>query len=305
MKKLLAMVLVLVMILSMTACSGSSGKARDDEDQGSEPDTKIVIPEFVAEDYDRVGTCGEDAQWGYVQETGELVIIGTGTMEGYIYDYDAEKTNAPWSEWPIQSVSIYGVTNVGSNAFKNCASLTSVNLGDGVMTIESWAFNDCDSLTSIELPDSVTTIGFRAFSDCDSLTEIKADGPSYVDAGGVLFTKDKKTLVQYPGGKSADIYLVPDSVTTIGDYAFYYCDGLTSVDIPDSVTTIGERAFCYCDRLTSVEISDSVTTIGDYAFYWCKKLTDVYYAGTEAQWNDIDLGDDVFYLTYATIHYES
>ena len=94
-------------------------------------------------------------------------------------------------------------------------------------------------------------------------------------------------------GKCTDTVLViPETykglpVTMIGDYAFYYCSSLTSVEIPDSVTTIDRGAFRECYGLTSVEIPDSVTTIGDYAFYNCSGLTSVYYGGDVAGWCSI------------------
>ena len=108
--------------------------------------------------------------------------------------------------------------------------------------------------------------------------------------------------MQCPGAFAA--YTIPNSVTSIGEYAFSHCTSLTSVTIPNSVTSIGEHAFSYCTSLTSVTISDSVTSIGEYAFYDCTSLTDVYYAGSEAQWKAISISsnrnDD---LLNANIHY--
>ena len=135
---------------------------------------------------------------------------------------------------------------IPNSAFKNCDSLTSVNIPDSVTTIGESAFLYCTSLTSVNIPDSVTEIGETAFWGCSSLTSVN----------------------------------IPDSVTTIGAGAFYECDSLTSVNIPDSVTTIGRSAFEYCTSLTSVNIGDSVTTIGMYAFADCYSLTSVYCKST-------------------------
>ena len=96
---------------------------------------------------------------------------------------------------------------------------------------------------------------------------------------------------------------IPDSVTTIGDYAFHYCDSLTSVTIPDSVTTIRKFVFFGCDSLTTVTIPDSVTIIGDSAFYWCDSLTDVYFEGSRTQWEAINIGESNGPLINATIHF--
>ena len=190
------------------------------------------------------------------------------------------------------------------------SSVTKANIphtikGVTVTSIGGSAFRYCTSLTSVTIPDSVTSIGNCAFASCTSLTGIwVAEGNSHYanDASGVLFNKDKTTLVQCPGAFAA--YTIPNSVTSIGEYAFSHCTSLTSVTIPNSVTSIVEHAFSYCTSLTSVTISDSVTSIGEYAFYDCTSLTDVYYAGSEAQWKAISISsnrnDD---LLTANIHY--
>jgi hypothetical protein len=95
--------------------------------------------------------------------------------------------------------------------------------------------------------------------------------------------------------------VIPDSVTSIGSSVFSGCTGLTSVVIPDSLTSIGGGAFYNCSSLTSVVIPDSVTSIGDYAFQSCYSLTDVYYTGSEAEWQAIEIGTKNSYLTNATI----
>ena len=172
------------------------------------------------------------------------------------------------------------VTSIGDSAFCNCTSLTSVTIPDSVTSIGELAFSRCESLTSVTIPDSVTRIGWGAFSNCAALTGIRvAEGNSHYssDASGVLFSKDKTTLVQCPGAFSGS-YAIPNSVTSIGDYAFSGCSSLTSVTIPDSVTSIGDDAFSDCESLTSVTIPDSVTSIGNCAFASCTSLTGIWVA---------------------------
>ena len=122
------------------------------------------------------------------------------------------------------------VTSIGGSAFYNCKSLTSVTIPGSVTSIGWSAFYGCASLTSVTIPDSVTSIGNCAFASCTSLTGIwVAEGNSHYanDASGVLFNKDKTTLVQCPGAFAA--YTIPNSVTSIGEYAFYDCTSLTDV----------------------------------------------------------------------------
>ena len=207
----------------------------------------------------------------------------------------------------LTSVTIgNSVTSIGYAAFCACDSLTSITIPDSVTSIGDWAFSYCDSLTSITIPDSVTSIGDYAFLRCGSLANITVDSANTAfssDKYGVLFNKDKTELIQYPIGNTRTSYKIPDSVTSIGSYAFKYCTSLTSVEIGDSVTSIGDWAFDGCDSLTSITIPDSVTSIGYYAFSGCDSLTDVYYTGTEAQWKAISIGSYNGYLTNATIHF--
>ena len=201
------------------------------------------------------------------------------------------------------------VTSIGDDAFYGCESLTSVTIPDSATTIGSGAFESCDNLTSITIPDSITNIGYGAFSRCKSLTSINVDSKNkyYISDEGVLFNKNKSILIQYPAGKTAEEFIIPDSVIIIRGYAFLYCDSLTSITIPDNVTSIGDDAFRNCDALANVYIGNNVTTIGYDAFYDCDALTDVCYSGTEEEWNSITIrsGNDRLFDSDVTIHYNS
>ena len=190
------------------------------------------------------------------------------------------------------------VTSIGKSAFEGSTSLTSVIIGNGVTGIDERAFYGCSGLISITIPNGVIGIGGSAFSKCTGLTEINWNAVS-VNIGDYVFSDAGKTGVgitvtfgdnvqnipeqlfgmyysydkQYsPNIKSVTI---PDSVTSIGNYAFSYCSGLTSITIPNSVTSMGEHAFSYCSGLTSVSIGNGMSSIGNYAFYGCKGLTSV------------------------------
>ena len=179
----------------------------------------------------------------------------------------------------LESITIPdSVTSIGDWAFGCCTSLVSITIPDSVTSIGDSAFSGCTSLENITIPDSVTSIGYSAFYNCKSLTSIDvgADNANYTSVDGVLFNKDETELICYPAGKEETTFAIPDSVTSIGKYAFYGCTSLECVAFHNRLTYIGDQAFFDCTSLKSVTIPNSVTSIGFCTFGYCI-LVDYYY----------------------------
>jgi len=173
------------------------------------------------------------------------------------------------------------VESIGDSAFFNCDRLTNVTIGNHVNSIGYRAFAGCENLTSITIPASVTSIGNIAFQ-CYSLTTINVESSNtaYSSNNGVLYNKDKTTLILYPQGKTGAVFTIPNNVTSIGDYAFQGCVNLTSITIPTGVTSIGYYAFRSCYNLTSVIFQGTITA-GNFennAFSLLGDLRAKYYA---------------------------
>ena len=206
---------------------------------------------------------------------------GTITITGY---------NGPGGDVTIPStINGLPVTSIGGFVFWQ-SSLSGITIPDSVTSIWGWAFYSCNNLTRVTIPSSITYIGTSAFSSCASLTAITVDAlnSAYSSVDGVLFNHSQTTLIQCPGGKAGS-YSIANSVTSIGDYAFYYCTSLTSVTILDSVISIGGQAFASCSSLTSVTIPNGVSRIWSGTFQGCTSLT-----GVTIPDSVISIGDEAF-----------
>ena len=207
------------------------------------------------------------------------------------------------------------VLSIGARAFDGCFSLTSVTIGNGVTSIGDWAFEGCSGLTSVTIGNGVTSIGKYAFYDCQSLTSVHIT--DLAKWCGISFDSYSSNPLYYAenlylNGNLVTELRIPAGVSSIGNYAFWDCRGLTSVTIPDSVLSIGYDAFYNCSGLTSIHITDlakwcgisfdnymsnplycaenlylngnlvteltipdGVSSIGNYAFSYCRGLTSV------------------------------
>ena len=221
------------------------------------------------------------------------------------------------------------VTTIGESAFAYASSLGSITIPASVTTIENYAFQDATQLssvtfagngmlatigqeafvrtglTTVAIPESVTSIGVFAF-EASSLTafSVAPTNSNYMSEDGVLFNKQRTSIIQYPSGNSRESYSIPGSVTSISDYAFSGATTLSSVAIPESVTAIGvsafdgasalasvtfsansrlesiaSRAFKGTMSLSSITIPSGVSIIGALAFHRAEILKSVYFLG--------------------------
>lgn len=237
--------------------------------------TSVTIPESVT-------SIGNGSFSGCEALTNVTIPKGVTNIGAYAFSSCKTLTSMTMPE---------GVTNIGWDAFEGCSSLTSVIIPSSVESINGFTFSGCTSLTNVTIPSSVKNIGDSAFSSCTSLKNVTI--PSSVK--GI----DNNA---FSGCTGLIGIAISEGVASIGNNAFWGCRSLTSVTIPSSMVNVGTGVFWNCSGLTSVTIPSSVISIDYGAFYGCTSLEDVYYAGNQAQWDEISIADKNEPLLNATLH---
>ncbi len=343
MKKTISLLLALILSISVLTATAFA--------EGEEPGESVLIEEETGEteesteqkeieDWENLKIIDFDASTGtlinYVDRTAKDIYIPEeidGVAVKSIFDSSPMSTKLERVWLPASMIDFY------YNAFTNCPNLKEINVSednevytsiDGVLyskdtktlvrcpsgrsgdfvvpdhvtTIAKWAFSTCDQLESVTIPASVTEIKDFAFSECAGLTEINVaeDNEVYTSIDGVLYTKDKKTLFCCSSEKSGEIEIA-DQSETIGKFAFAFSESDSSVVIPEGVTAIDEMAFLLNTNLTTITLPKSVASIGNWAFQGCESLAEVYYGGTEAEWEAIEIGIENDCLLNATVHF--
>ncbi|MGN1417845.1 MAG: leucine-rich repeat domain-containing protein, partial [Acutalibacteraceae bacterium] len=234
-------------------------------DSSGDPSDKTISSVVIENGITKIGTY---AFCGLSSLTEMEIPDGVETISDYSFEYCKNLKSITFSN---------AVKKIGSYAFRSCESLTNVEIPSNVTSIGSYAFLFCKSLTRVEIPASMLSIGNRAFESCSMLTEINVDSNNtkYESENGVLFNKGKTTIITYPTGKTDTEYLIPDSVTKIGAYAFYKCINLEKMNIPNSVSVIDSCAFEMCNNLNNITLANSVNEIRSFAFSGCNNLTSI------------------------------
>ena len=218
--------------------------------------SEIVIPSSVT-------SIGKGA-FSFCKSLSEIVIPSSVTSIG---------DRAFWRSRSLSEIVIpSSVTSIGDRAFCGCSSLKYISIPSSVTSIGDRAFDSCSSLKYISIPKSVIGLNGNPFAEWNGKLECLS--PNFVYEDDILFNKDKSRIISFRN-QNIKSYVIPSSVTSIGDSAFWGCRSLSEIVIPSSVTSIGDGAFLGCRSLSEIVIPSSVTSIGDGAFLGCRSLSEI------------------------------
>ena len=192
-----------------------------------------------------------------------------------------------WCRSLSEIVILSSVTSIGKGAFSSCDSLSDIVIPSSVTSVGDWAFFTCFSLKYISIPKSVICLNGNPFAGWNGKLECLS--PNFVYEDDILFNKDKSRIISFRN-QNIKSYVIPSSVTSIGDSAFLGCHSLSDIVIPSSVTSIGDCAFYDCHSLSDIVIPSSVTSIGDSAFLGCRSLSEIVIPSSVTS-----IGDSAFY----------
>ncbi len=194
-----------------------------------------------------------------------------------------------------------GLEKLESDTFANCASLEVVSLGN-IKTMGKYVFSGCYALRELTLPKTLEVIEPLSFLGCENLSVLNVEegNAKYKTADGAVIEANEEgewnKIVLYPQGKDGE-FVIPESITEIGDRAFYDCDGLTNVVFHGGFKTIGAESFFDCDGLTKIDMPDSARKIGSYAFASCNELREFVVNSNLTDYED-NAFDGCFYFNY-------
>ena len=225
-----------------------------------------------AHDIAVANTDGKTIYYKWINNKTELAVSCCGSnYDSYSNEYTG---NVVIPESVVYEGNTYSVTSISSSAFWDCSGLTSVTIPNSVTSISSFGFTGCSGLISIKVENGNQTYDSR--NNCNAIIE-KSTNTLIVGCKNTIIPNSVTSIgynaFYFCSGLTSII--IPNSVTSIGNSAFFGCSGLTSITIPNSVTSFGSATFSNCSGLTSVTIPNSVTSIGSAAFQGCSGLTSV------------------------------